>query len=246
MVQAYFEREDVGVAQDNATIYDRMKRHEADLSSPPPEIIDFKAMLTDMKVHTEGSDFSREENRVINELLKDEMEQKVLTFIKLSWFHAFLALEEQVVEHPEEVVLDMTRCDFTTAGGKLHEFLISREFVQYVCSLCDNSPCPAAQRSIGVQIATATNLELLKHLQRISCKEHEEVINFDVHTMSATGRANVRHVGGWAVRKVLEKSRKYVRKNINTENVETLNSVKNHHRMCELVDESLVAPFAKL
>ena len=223
-----------------------MKRHEVDLSSPLPEIIDFKAMLTDMKVHTEGSDFSREENRVIDELLKDEMEQKVLTFIKLSWFHAFLALEEQVVEHPEEVVLDMTRCDFTTAGGKLHEFLISREFVQYVCSLCDNSPCPAAQRSIGVQIATATNLELLKHLQRISCKEHEEVIDFDVHTMSATGRANVRHVGGWAVRKVLEKSRKYVRKNINTENVETLNSVKNHHRMCELVDESLVAPFAKL
>ena len=72
------------------------------------------------------------------------------------------------------------------------------------------------------------------------------MVDFDVQAMSSAGRSKVRHVGGWAVRKVLENSREYSRKNINSGNVETLNSIERHHRVRELVEESLIASFAKL
>ena len=72
----------------------------------------------------------------------------------------------------------------------------------------------------------------------------EEVIEFDVSQMSSVGKAKVRHVGGWAVRKVLEKSRRYVRANLYSENAETMKSVRRHHSICELIEESLVASVA--
>ena len=62
--------------------------------------------------------------------------------------------------------------------------------------------------------------------------------------MSAAGRAKVRHVGGWAIRKVLEKSRRYVRANIWTENPVTMSTV--HHSICELIEESLIGSVAVL
>ena len=66
------------------------------------------------------------------------------------------------------------------------------------------------------------------------------MVAFNVDDMAAAGRAKVRLVGGWAVRKVLEKSRSYVRVNISSENSETMASVRRHHSICELIEESLV------
>ncbi|KAJ7391192.1 hypothetical protein OS493_019323 [Desmophyllum pertusum] len=73
-----------------------------------------------------------------------------------------------------------------------------------------------------------------------------EAVVFNVEEMPAAGRAKVRHVGGWAIRKVLEKSRKYVRENIHSENAETMNSVHRHHDICEVIEESLVGSLAML
>ena len=47
-------------------------------------------------------------------------------------------------------------------------------------------------------------------------------------------------VGGWAIRKVLEKSRRFVQSSIHTENEETMRSVRLHHAICELIEESLI------
>ena len=64
--------------------------------------------------------------------------------------------------------------------------------------------------------------------------------------MSAVGKAKVRHVGGWAVQKVLEKSRRYVRTNLYSENSETVRSVRRHHDICKLIEESLIGSVAFL
>ena len=51
--------------------------------------------------------------------------------------------------------------------------------------------------------------KFLEHLVQLSRKEYQqEVVAFNEDDMSAAGRAKVRHVGGWAVRKLLEKSRR--------------------------------------
>ena len=61
--------------------------------------------------------------------------------------------------------------------------------------------------------------------------------------MSAVGRSKVRYVGGWAIRKILEN---FVKVNIYRENKKTLQKVHRHHRVCELLEENVMVPFAKL
>ena len=63
--------------------------------------------------------------------------------------------------------------------------------------------------------------------------------------MSAVGRSKVHYVGGWAIRKILENLSKFVEVNIYREN-KTLQKVHRHHRMCELLEENVIIPFAKL
>ena len=56
----------------------------------------------------------------------------------------------------------------------------------------------------------------------------------------------VRYVGGWAIRKKLENLWKFVKVNIYRENKKTLQKAHQHHRMCELMEENVIVPFAKL
>lgn len=64
--------------------------------------------------------------------------------------------------------------------------------------------------------------------------------------MSAVGQGKVSHVGEWAIRKVLEKSKRYARANIWTENSVTMSTVQRHHSICELIEESLIRSVAVL
>ena len=105
----------------------------------------------------------------------------------------------------------------------------------------------SAQRSAAVDISKKVYFRFLAELFRISSEAcRQEVVTFDVEEMPDAGKAKVRHVGGWAIRKVLEKSRRFVRSNIHTENVETMRSVRRHHAICELIEESLVGSLSVL
>lgn len=53
-------------------------------------------------------------------------------------------------------------------------------------------------------------------LPRAEETESQEPVRFVVEEMSVSGKAKVRHVGGWAIRKILKKERKYARLNMNT------------------------------
>ena len=61
----------------------------------------------------------------------------------------------------------------------------------------------------------------------ISSKERQqEVVSVDVEQMAHAEKTKICHVGAWAIRKTLEKSRPYVRANIHTENAENMRSVR--------------------
>ena len=74
----------------------------------------------------------------------------------------------------------------------------------------------------------------------------QEAIPFSVYEMSEEGQSKVRHVGAWAVRKVLENSRKYVRTNMYSMSEETSAAVQMHHSKCNLLDENIIIPFSTL
>ena len=55
MVHAYFEREDTDILVNLTRIYERMRRHESDLSRPPTEGVDQEAMISKLKVESQQS-----------------------------------------------------------------------------------------------------------------------------------------------------------------------------------------------
>ena len=247
MVQSYFEREDTNLEVSVAQLFEQMENHESELSRPPIEGLDTKSLLTNLKVNMPSSDFGRMVNENVEMLFAERFANNVKAFVDIMWFHSFLALESHIIENPDDLDIKVTRGDFTTATGKLNQLFVSPEFSRYILCLFNAPACSTAQRSIAVEFGTAVYFKFLEHLLRISRKEYrQEVVSFNVDDMSAAGRAKVRHVGGWAIRKVLEKSRKYVRANICTENSVTMSSVQRHHSICELIEESLIGSVAVL
>lgn len=90
--------------------------------------------------------FFKEKNRAIEDLTPNN---KLLSFIKLVWFHAFLMVENFIVESPEdEIVIKISRKGFTDVTSSLYEFLTSEVFSGYVCALFGTTKCTPTQRAV--------------------------------------------------------------------------------------------------
>ena len=122
---------------------------------------------------------------------------------------------------------------FFLASARFHALLYSSELLLYVKCLFNVSTFKSAQRSAAVDISKKVYFKFLAELFRVSSEGiHQEVATCDV--------------GGWAIQKVLEKSRRFVRSNIHTEITEAMMSVKCHHAICKLIEESLVGSLSVL
>lgn len=103
------------------------------------------------------------------------------------------------------------------------------------------------QRAVAIQLATFVYYGFLEHLNCIVREEAtSEPVIFDVGEMTEVGRSKVRLVGGWAVRKVLSRARKYVQRNVHTNSSSTLAIVESQQRACELLEENIIQPFDQL
>ena len=155
MVQSYFEREDCVLDVSVAQLFELMESHESELSSPPSEGLDQTSLLENLKGNTPCSDFSCTVNEQGDMLLEDRFSVNVKAFIDIMWFYSFMALENHVIENPDDLDIKVTRGDFTTATSKLHKLFASPIFSRYILCLFNASTCSTAQRSICVELGTA-------------------------------------------------------------------------------------------
>lgn len=58
--------------------------------------------------------------------------------------------------------------------------------------------------------------------------------------MPVEGLAKVRHVGAWAIRKVLDQKRKYAKEHVYSTNLATRDNARKCFEMCELLDEHII------
>ena len=247
LVQAYFENEDTEVDLNVAELFYQMENQQSELSRPPQEGFDIMAVLNALKVQTPGSEYRQMVNEALDCLKEPRLSENLKAFVDIVWFHSFLVMENHIVENPDELEVKVSKGDFFLATAKFHALLHSSEFLQYIKCLFNVSTYTSAQRSAAVDISKKVYFKFLAELFRVSSEGcRQEVVTFDVEQMPDAGKAKVRHVGGWAIRKVLEKSRRFVRSNIHTENAETMMSVRRHHAICELIEESLVGSLSVL
>ena len=153
-----------------------------------------------------------------------------------------------IVESPEdEIVVKISRQGFTEVTSSLYEFFAGEVFSGYVCSLFDTSKCTPTQRAVALELSNSVYSQFLERLSYVMNElRQEEVIPFDVEQMSGVGRSKIRHVGGWAVRKVLNRARKYTQTNIYSNSELTMASVRKQQLICELLEENVIQPFVEL
>ena len=136
-------------------------------------------------------------------------------------------MESHILENADEVVVKMTSDKFTKVTAKLHQLFGSDIYPELLSGLFGETTISCVHKSIGSQFSISIHLMFMKYL-------------INVEEMSSCGKAKVRHVGGWAVTKLLEKSRKYVQANMFTQTSSTLASVIKHNKMCELIEDAIV------
>ena len=153
--------------------------------------------------------------------LEDRLEDKTTAFVNLVWKQVYKLFAEYIIENPdEEVIFNISRAGFTSCTGKLHTFLNSELLATYTKGLYNCSEITRPQRTIVAALVTKLYDTFLGNIVKVlPCAEEtesQEPVHFVVEEMSASGKAKVRHVGGWAIRKILKKDRKYARLNMNT------------------------------
>ncbi|XP_078384429.1 uncharacterized protein LOC144666877 [Oculina patagonica] len=129
----------------------------------------------------------------------------------------------------------------------MHVLFQSADFASYVCAIFDTSTHAATERAVAVQLSTSIYWKFVRHLVSLVRRRREnDEIPFSVEEMSSVGKAKVRHVGGWAVRKILTRYRKYVQRNMFSTNSATQSNVEKQQKLCELLEENIIIPYAKL
>lgn len=116
-------------------IFTTDSRGKSSLSSPSHECFNkCREHLLAMKTSpcSVVSSFMAEKNAAVDFLLTDTCWTKVPPFIEIVWSHSFLMIQNHIVKHPEEIVINISRQGFTEATSRPHEFFTSTEFSQYV------------------------------------------------------------------------------------------------------------------
>ena len=194
------------------------------------------------------SSFQEEEINGIDFLLNEDCWMtKVPLFVKLIWFHAFEMMENHIIENQDDIVIDIGRQEFSEATYKLNQFFNGDDFSLYVCVVFGTNKGTLPQWAIARKLATFIYFGFLERLKFIVRQDAIcEPVAFNVQEMSEVGLSKVRHVGGWAVRKVLSRARKYVQKNVHTNSSSTLATVEIQQRVCELLEENIIQPYHHL
>lgn len=246
-VRACFEDEDVDVQLELLDIYDRFTRHESSPSSPSDECFNkCREHLLAMKTSpcSVVSSFMAGKNAAIDFLLTDTCWTKVPPFIEIVWSHSFLIIENHIVRHPEEIVINISRQGFTEATSRPHEFFTSTEFSQYVRIVFGVREVTHPQWSVAIEVAKFICWEFLEALVSVVRQDRMDAVDFNVEEMDVVGRLKVRH--GWVVRKILTRARNYTRKNVYTNYSSTLAKVETKQSVCELLEENVIQSFDQL
>ena len=200
-------------------LFDELAKNDSELSRPPPTL-EISAIFNSIKVEKPVTDFALDKNSCL-QTLEDRLEDKTTAFVNLVWKQVYKLFAEYIIENPdEEVIFNISRAGFTSCTAKLHRFLNSERLATYTKGLYNCSEITRPQRTIVAALVTKLYHKFLgnivKVLPRAEETESQEPVRFVVEEMSVSGKAKVRHVGGWAIRKILKKERKYARLNMNT------------------------------
>lgn len=233
-------------------VCDQLQRHESQLAKPPVDKFTENSVsekLQSLKKTDARDAFAVSKSELIDKLLSNDKLDDINIFVNIMWFRSFQLIESHLNENGDDIIIEMTREKFTKVSINLHDFFGTQLYHEMISSLFEGivTELSAIEKTVASSFSLLIFWEFFEFLKEVVHRDrNEEPVVFDVEAMDPVGKAKVRHVGGWAVKKLLKNARKYMMSNMYTENSKTLASVRKHNTKCEIIEENLVAPYSKL
>ena len=142
--------------------------------------------------------------------------------------------------------LHMTSKNFTCATGKLHELFFTEEYRSDIINAYhveEWSDLDDGQRSLAAQLLFYLFRMFIGECEKRVKNQQQESCPFTVDEMEDQGKGKIRYVGGWALRKSLDKSRRYVEENRTSEVTGVLERVRKEMRKVTLLENNIITPF---
>lgn len=128
---------------------------------------------------------------------------------RIIWCRLFTLFESYVSENGESV--HMTNSNFTYATAKMHQLFLSNEYRSDMISafsVISWFELSDGQRTLGAQLVFQLFQLFTNELGNMVRNKESQPISFDVSSMGPDGRGKIRYIGGWAIRKVIQRSRR--------------------------------------
>ncbi len=100
------------------------------------------------------------------------------------------------------------------------------------------------QISVGFDIVMGVYHNAI-HLVAEACKERlqNELVHLNIRDMDNSGLGKIRFVGAWAINRVSNKAKRYVRDNMYTDNIQTRMQVRLNVRKIQLLEDMVIIPY---
>ena len=165
---------------------------------------------------------------------------------QILWCRGCQIVIEECLSNPDE--LRVSAKQWTANTHKLYMTITqSPAFQRDLEMFFGSNKLLPVQTTIGADLMIIVYKRVIETLVRhVQQRETNESINFNVYEMPAEGLSKVRHVGAWAVRKVVEQTRRYAHDNVYSSNPATHMKAAESYRLCELLEEYVVSDMARL
>lgn len=211
---------------DLETISMLLMSEDGHMLSSPPNSFDIKEILEEMKVPSNVVESCKgtanSKNEEIKNLLNNDEQLELFGSILWSQCYQIVVKESSSVAENLEISARQwyERC-------RMLYLLITRsdEYLTNLKLVFGAQTLTSVQSAIGAEITQNVYKAFVKYAASFKHHDLPQAIPVDVRSMPSEGLAKVRHVGAWAIRKVLSNQRKYVRDNLATTVLRTRQSV---------------------
>ena len=163
------------------------------------------------------------------------------------WCRIATLFKDYLPENSDE--LHVTNKEFTWATARVHQMFLTQEYrsdiitafgVQKWTEIDDGQSGVCTCLLLHIYQLFVSKLGKLIHDHD---REAAEADRIDVHEMCAEGRGKIRYVGGWALKKCLDKWRRYVVDNKFSESPAVRVKLNTEMKKVELLENHAIAPF---
>ncbi len=232
--------ENQGSTVDLHRILHSMTNGDTRLVSPPPAF-SIMTFLESLKNDSSTDEVSEHVKAAANYGIESLPIFELLT--KVLWRRVAHLFGDYISENAGEVQISSR--NFTRITAKLNELFLANEYrsdIMAAFSIRKWSDITCGQRCLGAQLLFRMYQLFVAEVRKLANMGEIEQITLQVSEMGADGRGKVRYIGGWAVRKLLEKSKRYIIENNRSETKEVIERVSREMKKVLLLQNNLIVP----